>query len=217
MVKPEQVVSNATLKRLPMYLRFLKALYARGEEFVSSVTIANGLELNSVQVKKDIALVSRVEGKPKVGFELKRLIDDLEDFLGLNSSQKAVLVGVGKLGTALLSYKGFEKYGLMITAGFDVNPDIVGKEVAGIKIYHESDMANYLKKHKIKMAILAVQTGVAQKVCDKLVKDGIYAILNFSPVPLKIPDGVAVQDVDIAASLAILSTKLKVILDGKGN
>jgi redox-sensing transcriptional repressor len=141
----------------------------------------------------------------------------LEDFLGLNNSQKAVLVGVGKLGTALLSYKGFEKYGLKITAGFDVNPDIIGKEIAGTKIYHESEMASYLKKHKIKMAILAVQTGVAQKACDKLVQDGIYAILNFSPVPLKIPDGVAVQDVDIAASLAILSTKLKVILDGKDN
>ena len=215
MAKPEQTISNATLKRLPKYLRFLKALYLDGEEFVSSVTIANGLELNSVQVKKDIALVSTVEGKPKVGFELKRLIDDLEDFLGLNNSQKAILVGVGKLGTALLSYKGFSKYGLKITAGFDVSEDIVGKVVAGTKVYHESEMADYLKKNKVKMAILAVQTSVAQAVCDKLVKDGILAILNFSPVPLKVSEGVAVQDVDIAASLAILSTKLKVILDGK--
>ena len=171
------------------------------------------MKLNSVQVKKDIALVSTVDGKPKVGFELSRLIKDLEDFLGCNNSQNACLVGVGKLGSALLSYKGYEKYGLKIVAGFEINEDLFGKEVGGTTIYPMSELESYIKENKIYMAIIAVQSKDAQSVADKLIDAGILAIMNFAPERLNVPEHVALQSVDIAASLAILSTKLKVILD----
>lgn len=213
MVKPEQVVSNATLKRLPIYLRYLQRL--KGVDYISSVTIAEHLKLNSVQVKKDIALVSTVDGKPKVGFELSRLIKDLEDFLGCNNSQNACLVGVGKLGSALLSYKGYEKYGLKIVAGFEINEDLFGKEVGGTMIYPMSELESYIKENKIYMAIIAVQSKDAQSVANKLVDAGVLAIMNFAPERLNVPEHVALQSVDIAATLAILSTKLKVMLDNK--
>lgn len=215
MVKPNKVVSNATLKRLPIYLRYLQRL--NGVDYISSVTIAEHLKLNSVQVKKDIALVSSVGGKPKVGFKLSRLIKDIEDFLGCNNSQNACLVGVGKLGSALLFYKGFEKYGLKIVAGFDVNEDLFGKEVGGTVVYPMADLSSYVKENKIYMAVIAVQSKDAQAVADKLVEAGILAIMNFASERLNVPEYVAVQSVDMAASLAILSTKLKVILDNKEN
>ena len=213
MVDKNKSISNATLKRLPMYLRFLHEMRKEGVESISSVTIAKHFKFNSVQVKKDISLVSSVDGKPKVGFELKTLIRDLENFLGCNSSQKACLIGVGKLGGALLSYKGFENYGLEVVAAFDINPALAGKRVGRTEIYPISQLSSYVQNNGVYMAIIAVQTSVAQAVCDELVKAGILAIMNFAPVTLTVPDNVIVQNVDIAASLAILSTKLKVILD----
>ena len=213
MVDKNKSISNATLKRLPMYLRFLQDKRAEGVEFISSVTIAKHFKLNSVQVKKDVSLVSSVDGKPKIGFDLRTLIRDFENFLGCNSSQKACLIGVGKLGSALLSYKGFENYGLEIVASFDVNPALAGKRINGTQILPMSSLSSFVKENGIYMAIMAVQSSVAQAVCDELVKAGILAIMNFAPVRLKVPDEVIVQTVDIAASLAILSTKLKVVLD----
>ena len=213
MVKPNQAMSNATLKRLPVYLRFLHERQAKGDEYISSVTIAEHLKLNAVQVKKDISLVSTVEGKPKIGFLLNQLINDIETFLGYKKSQKACLVGVGKLGTALLSYKGYEKYGLKITAGFDINEQLYGNTISGVTIYSMNELSSFVSKNGVYMAIIAVQSKDAQAVCDKLVEAGIMAILNFAPVNLQVPNGVFVQDVDIAASLAILSTKLNTAMN----
>ncbi len=217
MVDKNTSISNATLKRLPMYLRFLHDKRSKGITNVSSVTIAKHFDFNPVQVKKDIALVSSVGGKPNVGFDLKTLIRDLENFLGCNSSQKACLVGVGKLGSALLSYKGFENYGLDVVAGFDVNPNLYRKTISGTKIYPMEDLQSFVKANDVYMAIIAVQAKDAQQVCDDLIKSGILAIMNFAPERLVVPDGVVVQTVDIAASLAVLSTKLKVILDKRDN
>ena len=217
MVDKNTSIPNATLKRLPMYLRFLQDKRSEGVMNISSVTIADHFKFNSVQVKKDIALVSSVGGKPNVGFDLKTLIRDLENFLGCNSSQKACLVGVGKLGSALLSYKGFENYGLDVIAGFDVNPVLYGKTINGTTIYPMDELTSFVKANNVYMAIVAVQAKDAQTVCDQLVKSGILAIMNFAPERLSVPDGVVVQTVDIAASLAILSTKLKVILDKRDN
>jgi len=211
----EKIVSNATLKRLPIYLRCLHEMASLGEEYVSSVAIAESLNLNSVQVKKDIAVVSTSSGKPKVGFKLSSLIHDIENFLGYTKTQKACLIGVGKLGSALLSYKGFEKYGLQISGAFDVNEQLFGNTINGITIYSISELEDFVKQNEVYMAILAVREKDAQAVCDSLVKVGIMGILNFAPVNLQVPKGVFVQDVDIAASLAILSTKVKTDLENK--
>ncbi len=202
-------MSNATLNRLPVYLRYLRKALKEGHEFVSSVTIAEELGLNSVQVKKDLAIVSTLEGRPKKGFELNQLVLDIENYLGVKNTKKAIIVGIGKLGTALLSYKGFQKYGLQLSAGFDINEQLYGNVIGGAKIYSMEEMAGYVKEKNVQMAILAVQAKVAQNVCDQLIEAGVCAILNFAPTNLIVPEGVMVTDVDIAASLAILSTKIK--------
>ena len=154
-------------------------------------------------------------GKPKVGFKLSTLIHDIENFLGYTKTQKACLIGVGKLGSALLSYKGFEKYGLQIVGAFDVNEQLFGNTINGISIYSTSELTEFVKENQVYMAVLAVREKDAQSVCDELVKAGIIGILNFAPVNLQVPQGVFVQDVDIAASLAILSTKVKTVLENK--
>ena len=210
-----KLISNATLKRLPVYLRCLHEMASLGEEYVSSVAIAENLKLNSVQVKKDIAVISSSSGKPKVGFKLSTLIHDIENFLGYTKTQKACLIGVGKLGSALLSYKGFEKYGLQIVGAFDINEQLFGNTINGISIYSTSELTDFVKQNQVYMAVLAVREKDAQFVCDQLVPAGIIGILNFAPANLQVPQGVFVQDVDIAASLAVLSTKVKTVLENK--
>ena len=215
MIKVGEQISNATVTRLPVYLRHLQSKRQAGLEYISSVTIAEELKLNSVQVKKDLALVSSTGGKPKLGFLISTLIADIESFLGCDDSQSAVIVGVGKLGSALLAHRGFDKYGLKIVAGFDVNPEIVNQTVYGVDIYNFSEMAEFIKKNNVKMAILSVKKDVAQEVANSLVSAGILAIMNFAPITIKLPQNVLIQNMDIAASLAILSTKLKAVLGTK--
>ena len=128
-------LSVATLRRMPSYLRYLKILRSQGVKNVSSVAIATEIGLNPVQVKKDISYATKVPGKPKIGFVVEELIDNIEDFLGCYNIKEAVLVGVGKLGRSLLSYNGFSNYGLNIVAAFDSNAELWGIDVNGKKIY----------------------------------------------------------------------------------
>lgn len=123
-------ISKATLQRLPIYLNFLKSM-PEAPEYISATTLANALRLGEVQVRKDLACISDA-GKPKVGYMTKDLVAVLENYLG-NDVNDAVLVGVGHLGKALMAYKGFEEYGFKIVAGFDLDPALIGREVAGQK------------------------------------------------------------------------------------
>ncbi|MEG1556474.1 MAG: redox-sensing transcriptional repressor Rex, partial [Bacteroidales bacterium] len=118
-------ISKATLNRLPTYFYYLKERIKEGEHYISSTTIAESLKLNPIQVRKDLAFVSSTAGKPRMGFEINELINDIETFLGYNNVDDAILVGVGQLGRTLLSYDGFKNYGLNIVAAFDSNEDIV--------------------------------------------------------------------------------------------
>lgn len=201
-------MSKATLRRLPSYLRYLYQLDKNNVPTVSSTTIANGLGLNPVQVRKDIALVSTVAGKPKTGYVTKELIADLEDFLGYNNTRDAVLVGVGGLGRAILGYDGFKNYGLNIIAAFDVNDEVVGTEVNGKPVYHIDKLQGIVERFKIRLGIICVPSVAAQNIADKMVAAGIKAIWCFAPVHLNLPAGIAVKGEDLAASLALLSMQL---------
>lgn len=197
-------VSIATIQRLPQYLRILKYKKNEGIENISSTTIANELKLNSIQVRKDLALISRNEGKPKVGFNIKELIEDIENFLGLNNSKDIVVVGAGRLGQALMNYKNFEN-DVSIIMAFD--KDI--EKCNGSNIFHINKMKDLIKRMNIHIAIIAVPKEEAQEVCDTLVKYGIKAIWNFAQVNLKVPDDVVLKNEDLSASLSILLKKLK--------
>lgn len=206
------ITSKETVSRLPSYLRYLNELSANGVKNVSSTLIAERLNLNRISVRKDLASLSVVGGKPKTGFCVNDLIKDISTFLGYNSAKNAVLVGVGKLGSALLSYTGFSSYGLNIVASFDSNTDINLYYPKGKSVYHISRMQEIVKDMGVRIGIITVPAESAQTVCDLMIAAGIKAIWNFSPVNLIVPDNIALKHEDMAASLALLSQKLADIL-----
>ncbi len=211
--KTDFSVSKATVLRLPSYLRYLKRIKKEGVNVISSTKIATDLSLNPVQVRKDLAAISSGAGKPKIGFKVNDLINDISEFLGYDNNNDAVLVGVGRLGNTLLNYTGFNSYGLNIVAGFDTNPDIVGKTVANKPVYDISELPRVVKEQNIKMGIITVPKECAQKVCNLMISSGIVAIWTFSHIHLNIPDNIVIKYEDMAASLALLSNQLHQLLN----
>jgi redox-sensing transcriptional repressor len=204
--------SVATIQRMPSYLSYLKNKLEEGDEYVSSVVMAAELGLTPMVVKKDLSLARVVEGIPKRGFHISKLIDDIKTYLGYDNVKDAVLVGVGQLGKVLMSYSGFANYGLNILAGFDVNKTLINKEVNGKKVFHIDKLEDLVRRMNIHIGIITTPKEVAQEVADLMIKAGVKAIWNFSPTHLIIPDNVVLKNEDMAASLAILSNKLKELL-----
>lgn len=202
-------ISRQALLRLPYYLTYLKKSQALGSVNISAPKVAEDLGLNEVQVRKDLAAVSTCPGKPKTGYELNRLISDMESFLGYDNVNEAVIVGVGSLGKALYNYKGFQDYGLNIVAGFDSLNYDKATQKSEKPIFPSSKLQELCKRMNIKLGIITVPEDCAQSVCDELVKSGVLAILNFAPVHLKAPPEIIIQDVNLASSLAVLSTHLR--------
>ena len=202
-------ISKATLNRLPSYLKYLYQLDKLNVATVSSTTIANGLNLNPVQVRKDIALVSSVAGKPKMGYVTKEIIADLEGFLGYNNTHDAILVGVGGLGKAFLGYGGFENYGLNIVAAFDNNEKLVNTKINGKPVYVVGKLQSIVARFNIQIGIITVPSYAAQEVADRMVAAGIKAIWNFASVHLNMPSDVALKNEDLASSLALLSLQIQ--------
>ena len=200
-------IPKATLGRLPQYLQYLKSLPKIAGATISATAIAKGLSLGDVQVRKDLAAVSGA-GKPKVGYELEALINDIERHLGYNKLTNAVLVGAGKLGRALLDYDGFEEYGVRIIAGFDLTRQTIGSGNLVKEIYPIDTIETYCRQFDAKLGIITVGQGSAQEVCDRLVASGIVAIWNFAPCKLNVPDGILLKQENLALSLAHLNTQI---------
>ena len=207
-----QQVSLNTLKRLPLYLNYLKTLDKNGN--VSSTEIAKALGLNDVQVRKDLSAVSS-GGRPKVGYNVDALISDLKGFLGYNSVNPAILIGTGNLGRALMSYRGFLEYGLNIVAGFDRDATLVGTTVNGKEILPVGMLSDFCAENHVRIGVITTPADSAQEACDALIGAGIKAIWNFAPAHIKVPDGVLVQNENMASSLALLSKHLNEMLEGQ--
>ena len=210
----EKEISRATLKRLPTYLSYLKALPSEASANISATALAAGLHMGEVQVRKDLALVSD-GGRPKIGYNREHLIADIENFLGYGNSNDAVLIGAGKLGRALLGYGGFAEYGLNIVAAFDANDTLIGTTNGGKPIMHLSRLGEVCQRYKVKIGIITVPAEYAQGVCDLLIENGILAIWNFAPKHLNVPDGILVQNENMAASLALLCKHLNERMQGQ--
>ena len=200
-------ISKAVLKRLPGYLAYLQNMPEGSNTHISATSLANALGMGEVQVRKDLALVSD-GGRPKVGYLREALIEDISQFLGYDNTTDAILVGAGKLGRALLGYSGFEEYGLNILAAFDKTPVAEASE-EGRPIYHIDQLDCFCRTNKVLMGIITVPAKYAQQVCDKMINCGIKAIWNFAPVHLDVPQGILVQNQNMATSLAVLSVHLK--------
>ena len=212
-MEKEIKVSKAVLKRLPGYLSYLKSLPETAPPHISATSLANALGMGEVQVRKDLAIVSD-SGRPKIGYLRESLVDDIEQFLGYDNSTDAVLIGAGNLGQALLAYTGFEAYGLNIQAAFDINPQMK-KTPNGKPIYHLSKLEHFCKLNKVLMGIITVPASSAQEVADLLIAAGVKAIWNFAPTHLDVPDGILVQNENMATSLAVLSVHLRAQINEK--
>ena len=197
------------LQRMPYYLQFLKASRNEGKKEVSAAAIAAELGLHDVLVRKDIAAVSSKQGRPKAGFEVETLIDDIERYMGCDHIKEAVLVGAGSLGRALLRNREFEMYGLRIVAAFDIKRSLIHKQVGGIEVMSAAQLKKYCSRHGIRIGIITVPPEAAQSIANQLVEAGIRAIWNFALVKLSVPEHVLVQNEDLACSLAMLSQHLK--------
>ena len=203
----QKKISQPVLKRLPVYLDYLKTMTDESVTHISATALAHALGMGEVQVRKDLAMVSE-GGRPKIGYLRETLIDDIEQFLGYDNTTDAVLIGAGKLGQALLDYRGFKEYGLNILAAFDLKPKMQVTD-GGKKVYPLDELENYCRKHKILMGIITVPGEHAQSVADRLVKCGIKAIWNFAPTRLDVPPKILVQHENMATSLAVLSMHLQ--------
>ena len=200
-------ISKSVLKRLPGYLAYLKGIRESASPYISATALANALGMGEVQVRKDLAMVSD-GGRPKIGYLRESLIDDIEQFLGYDNTTDAVLIGAGKLGQALMGYKGFDEYGLNILAAFDAAPAMDRTE-EGKPIYGIDKLAQFCRVNKVLMGIITVPAESAQAVADQLIAGGIKAIWNFAPVHLDVPSNILVQNENMATSLAVLSVHLQ--------
>lgn len=200
-------ISKSVLKRLPGYLAYLKNMPEGSPTHISATALANALGMGEVQVRKDLAMVSD-GGKPKIGYLRENLIKDISQFLGYDNTTDAILVGAGKLGQALLGYSGFETYGLNILAAFDATP-VAEYTGDGKPIYPISRLENFCRTNMVLMGIITVPAASAQQVCDLLIRCGIKAVWNFAPTHLEVPEGILVQNENMATSLAVLSMHLQ--------
>jgi len=204
---PAAGIPTPSLRRLPQYLRLLRAWQQEGRQAVSCTHLAEALALDPTQVRKDLALCG-VPGRPKTGYDLVELADGIAQFLGWNNTTEAFLVGAGNLGAALLGYEGFARQGLSIVAAFDTDPERIGSRLAGKQVLALARLPALAKRMHIRLGVLCVPAAAAAEAVAVMLDAGITAIWNFAPVRLSVPAGVIVEDVDLAQSLAVLSHRL---------
>ncbi len=201
-------LSPQATRRLPGYYNYLRDHLASEEEYVSAAAMAREFGLNEVQVRKDLAAVSTTPGVPRKGFLINQLLIDIGEHLGYHNNAEAILVGVGRLGQALLGYHGFGEHGVHISAAFDTDPAIIGAQVANKTVRDLSELPALGRRMDIRIGIIAVPAAGAQDVCDLMLASGIEAIWNFAPVHLRTPPEVLVRNENLPAQLARLSQQL---------
>ena len=205
------MISEKTMGRLPLYSNYLHALPPE-VQFASATSIAEGVGLHQVQVRKDLASISN-EGRPRRGYPKESLLATIDQYLWKKSGFKLVLIGAGNLGSALLLYEGFSNLGYRIIAAFDRDPRIIGKQIGDFTVQPIERACQFCKEHGVKIGIVAVPATEAQEVCNQLITGGVAAIWNFAPIHLHVPKEVQVSNENIAASLAILAQRLGETLD----
>ena len=200
-------IAESTVRRLSLYLRFLEEFEEQGIGTVSSDALALRGGTTSAQVRKDLSFFGSF-GKRGLGYAVPELAGRLREILGLGRDYQVVLLGAGKIGSALVQYRGFQKRGFEIVGIFDVDPAKIGKRWNGLTVSDISELESQLAGQAIDIGVLVTPAEVAQELADRLVKLGIKAILNFAPVQLAVPDDVSVKNVNLALELEALSYAL---------
>jgi redox-sensing transcriptional repressor len=200
-------VAESTVRRLSLYLRFLEEFEEQGIETVSSGALASLGGTTSAQVRKDLSFFGSF-GKRGLGYPVPELAARLREILGLNRRYRVALIGAGKIGSALVQYRGFRARGFDIVAIFDVDPGKVGRQWNGLTILDVADLEKELGRYPVDMAVLVTPADAAQAVAERLATLGVKAILNFAPIQLSVPDDVVVKTVNLALELETLSYAL---------
>lgn len=200
----KQTIPSATVPRLSQYLRKLQELQGRGVATISSRQLADEVGTNPAQIRKDLSYFGEF-GIRGVGYEVDHLISELERCLGLHRSWNVIIVGSGKLGTALALYRGFEKQGFNLVAMFDSDKQVVGKDRGAGPVKPISRLESFLKKKKIDIAIITTPADPAQEIIDRVTAAGVPAILNFAPVRAATKEPAIVRQVDLSTELMTLA------------
>lgn len=200
-------ISDSTVRRLSLYLRLLQEVDALGQATISSDELAERSGTTSAQVRKDLSVFGSF-GKRGLGYSAGELLRQLRQILGLDRSWNVALVGAGKIGSALISYRNFQERGFRIEAVFDTDSTKVGRKWGSRTILDDSQLERVLAEEGIEIAIVAVPGDAAQDVVDRIVSAGVKAVLNFAPVRLRVPDGVALRNVDMVVELEGLAYAL---------
>ena len=193
-------VPEVVVQRLPLYVRVLSQFSGSGDTVISSEQLGQRLQMTPAQIRKDLAYFGRF-GKQGRGYDTAMLEQRLRNILGLDRSWNAAVIGMGRLGRAVVSYPGFEPEGFNIVAAFEADTSIVGQVISGLEVQAISDLEQTMKEQNIKIGIVTVPVDHAQEVIDVLVKAGIRSILNYAPLSPQVPDGVTVRGIDPVLSL----------------
>ncbi len=197
-------IPEATVGRLPVYLRALVEMAEDGGSVVSSETLAEASGVNSAKVRKDLSHLGSY-GTRGVGYDVAYLIHQIRRELGLTQHWPVVIAGVGNLGHALANYKGFGERGFEVVALVDADPEKVGEEVNGLPIERVEDLPRIVEEHHVAIGMVCTPGQVAQEVADGMVEAGIQSILNFAPAVITVPDDVSLRKVDLSIELQILA------------
>jgi AT-rich DNA-binding protein len=197
-------IPDATVARLPLYLRALNGLAERGTATVSSEDLAVAAGVNSAKLRKDLSHLGSY-GTRGVGYDVQYLIYQISRELGLTQDWAIAIVGVGNLGRALANYGGFVSRGFRVAALFDADPEVVGDRIAGLAVEHIDDLERVISSRGVSIVVIATPATAAQQVCDRVTRAGVTSILNFAPIVLSVPDGVDVRKVDLSIELQILA------------
>ena len=211
--KNDTTVSAAVIKRLPRYFRYLRMLLNENKLRISSNDLAELMGVTASQIRQDLNCFGGF-GQQGYGYNVTYLYGKISEILGVHENYHAIVIGAGRLGQALMGYKGFEEYGLNVLAAFDTNP-AVDRTDDGKPIYRMDQLETFCKAHKVLMGIITVPDSHAQEVCDQLIKCGIKAIWNFAPIHLEVPSNILVQSENMATSLAVLSMHLQAHIKDK--
>ena len=211
-LEPKQFfkVPEPTLRRLPWYLAYAQLVLKEGESFLSSTQIAKNIAVDASMVAKDLSYV-QISGKTRVGYDVKELVDILEEFLGFTNSHNAYLFGVGSLGGALMHDNGLAQFGLEIVAGFDVRYELSGTSINRVPIHHIDKFEELQKQTGVNIGILTVPVDKAQAVSEIMIAGGIQAIWNFTPYRIRVPENVIVQNTSIYEHMAVMFNRLNEI------
>jgi len=196
----EPVVPEVVIQRLPLYVRVLTQFSNAGEDVISSEQLGTRLQMTPAQIRKDLSYFGRF-GKQGRGYDIAMLEGQLRAILGLDRTWNAAVIGMGRLGRAVVSYPGFAPEGFLIRAAFDANEELVGQAVGDLKIQSISELSKSVQELDIKIGIVAVPIDHAQEVINALVEAGIKSILNYAPLSPQVPEGVTVRGIDPVLSL----------------